>query len=137
MERELNTAWRDTNRHSPSLISDFELRHHCCGYNHIKDMPFPPDKKETPDDRTPEPQCYKNPVYGFKVPCKAELTNGFERWQRRIQQLLFVQLTMLVRIVLNGNTVPHSHIYPKKRARRKVTYIFHSFTFTSSYRSCS
>ncbi|KAF9079469.1 hypothetical protein BGX23_003961, partial [Mortierella sp. AD031] len=97
MDKELNSAWTETNRHRTKLISDFELRHQCCGYNSITDRPFPPvDKPKEPKPQT----CSVNPAYGFQVPCKAELTKDFERWQRGIQRLLLAQVTMLLPLLL-------------------------------------
>ncbi|KAG0209498.1 hypothetical protein BGX28_010270 [Mortierella sp. GBA30] len=97
MDRELNSAWTEANRHRTKLISDFELRHQCCGFNSITDRPFPPvDKPKEPKPQT----CSVNPAYGFKVPCKAELTKDFERWQKRIQHLLLAQLSMLLPLLL-------------------------------------
>lgn len=98
MDTELNKAWTDAVRHRTQYISDFELRHHCCGYNSISDRPFPPlDKPNKPGEpKEPKQTCSENPTYGFKVACKAELAKDFTRWQTRIQQLLLVQVTMLV-----------------------------------------
>ncbi|KAF9283712.1 hypothetical protein BGZ68_005201 [Mortierella alpina] len=58
MEKELNGAWTDGFRHRKRLISDFELRHHCCGYNSVADRPFPED-------------CDENEAYGFDLPLLA------------------------------------------------------------------
>ena len=100
MDKELNSAWTDASRHRQSLISHFELRHQCCGFNHITDRPFPPKPKEPKEPREPvDPKrliCNENPAYGFQVPCKAELAKDFERWQKGIQHLLVFQATMLV-----------------------------------------
>ena len=89
MDKELNSAWTEANRHRTKLIRDFELHHQCCGFHSITDRPFPP---KDPIEQT----CSE--VYGFKVPCKAELTKDFERWQKGIQSLLLVQVTVLVRV---------------------------------------
>ncbi|KAI1291445.1 hypothetical protein EDD11_008926 [Mortierella claussenii] len=97
MEKELNRAWTETNRHRTKLISDFELRYQCCGFNSITDRPFPPVDK--PEERKPQ-TCSVNHAYGFKVPCKAELTKDFERWQKGIQHLLLVQMTLLLPLLL-------------------------------------
>ncbi|KAK3839995.1 MAG: hypothetical protein JOS17DRAFT_725636, partial [Linnemannia elongata] len=95
MDKELNSAWTDASRHRTQHISDFELRHHCCGYDSLSERPFPP---KNPKD--PKQICSENPAYGFKVPCKAELAKDFRRWQTRIQQLLLIQMTMLVPLLL-------------------------------------
>ncbi|KAF9126552.1 hypothetical protein BGW39_006543 [Mortierella sp. 14UC] len=102
MDKELNNAWTDSIRHRTSLISDFELRHRCCGYDSITNRPFPPIVTKPPKEgEEPKPQtCHENPAYGFKVPCKAELHKDFGRWQKRIQQLLLVQVTMMVPLLL-------------------------------------
>ncbi|KAG0327317.1 hypothetical protein BGZ99_007912, partial [Dissophora globulifera] len=89
MDGELNDAWTQTNRHRKNFISDFELRHRCCGYHSISDRPFP--SGSNPD----EPTCSVHKAYGFKVPCKADLTKDFERWQKGIQHLLLAQMAML------------------------------------------
>ncbi|KAF9344345.1 hypothetical protein BGX26_004506 [Mortierella sp. AD094] len=94
MDIELNSAWTESIRHRTKLIRDFELRHQCCGFNSIKDRPFPPVDK--PGESEPQ-TCSLNPAYGFQVPCKAELAKDFERWQKRIQHLLLVQVTMLLK----------------------------------------
>ncbi|KAG0351140.1 hypothetical protein BGZ54_003404 [Gamsiella multidivaricata] len=97
MDKELNSAWTETNRHRTKLISDFELRHQCCGFNSITDRPFPPvGKPKEPKKQT----CSVNSAYGFQVPCKAELTKDFERWQKGIQHLLLAQVTMLLPLLL-------------------------------------
>ncbi|KAF9309201.1 hypothetical protein BG003_010034, partial [Podila horticola] len=97
MDKELNSAWTESNRHRTKLISDFELRYHCCGFNSISDRPFPPtNNPSNPNLQT----CSKNSSYGFQVPCKADLTKDFERWQKRIQHLLFAQVTMLLPLLL-------------------------------------
>ncbi|ORZ12937.1 hypothetical protein BCR41DRAFT_98183 [Lobosporangium transversale] len=96
---ELNNAWTEANRHRTKLISDFELRHECCGYNHISDRPFPPiapKGSEKPKDRT----CSENDAYGFKVACKADLTKDFERWHKGIRNLLLGQVTILLPLML-------------------------------------
>ncbi|KAF9104345.1 hypothetical protein BGX27_010130 [Mortierella sp. AM989] len=97
MDKELNSAWTETNRHRTKLISDFELRHQCCGFNSVVDRPFPP--KDKPKETNPQ-TCSVNPAYGFKVPCKAELAKDFERWQKGIQYLLVIQVTMLLPLFL-------------------------------------
>ncbi|KAF9542490.1 hypothetical protein EC957_001932 [Mortierella hygrophila] len=112
MDKELNNAWTDTYRHRQHHISDFELRHHCCGLNHLTDRPFPPVDKPTLGET-----CSENISYGFKVPCKAELSKDFARWQTRIQQLLLVQVTMLVPLLLLVVTL--SAIGFSKRTERK------------------
>ncbi|KAF9997467.1 hypothetical protein BGZ80_007005 [Entomortierella chlamydospora] len=100
MDKELNSVWTDAYRHRTKLISEFEIHHQCCGFNHITDRPFPPvvDKRK-PDDTRPL-TCNENPLYGYKVPCKAELAKDFGRWQRGIQRLLLVQVTMLAPLFL-------------------------------------
>ncbi|KAF9960158.1 hypothetical protein BGZ70_008673 [Mortierella alpina] len=86
MDKELNRAWTDAfQRRNRNLISDFELRHHCCGYNSVKERAVPRD-------------CAVNDAYGFSVPCNADLAKNFWRWQKGIQHLLFAQLAMLVGI---------------------------------------
>ncbi|KAF9133385.1 hypothetical protein BGX30_012305 [Mortierella sp. GBA39] len=116
MDKELNSAWTDAIRHRTQQISDFELRHHCCGFASISDRPFPPkDKPDTPPDELKT--CSENGSYGFNVPCKAELTKDFARWQTRIQQLLLVQVTMLVPLLLLVMTL--SAIGFSKRTERK------------------
>ncbi|KAF9277574.1 hypothetical protein BGZ88_001081, partial [Linnemannia elongata] len=121
MDKELNSAWTDANRHRTQHISDFELRHHCCGFNAISDRPFPPKDPKDPKDpnkpKEPEKTCSENPSYGFKVPCKAELSKDFARWQTRIQQLLLVQLIMLGPLLLLVMTL--SAIGLSKRKERK------------------
>ncbi|KAF9169458.1 hypothetical protein BGX21_002889 [Mortierella sp. AD011] len=100
MDKELNSVWTDAIRHRAKLISEFEIHHQCCGFYHITDRPFPPViNKRKPDDTRPL-TCNENPLYGYKVPCKAELAKDFERWQRGIQRLLLVQVTMLVPLFL-------------------------------------
>ncbi|KAF9148331.1 hypothetical protein BG015_009937 [Linnemannia schmuckeri] len=98
MEKELNNAWTEAFRHREQHISDFQLRHHCCGLNHINDRSFPPFV-EKPKDTTPLP-CSKNLSYGFKVACRAELSKDFARWQTRIQHLLLAQVTILIPLLL-------------------------------------
>jgi len=84
LDKELNRAWTDGyRRRRRSLISDFELRHHCCGYNSVTERAFPED-------------CAVNVAYGFSVPCNADLAKDFWRWQKGIQQLLLTQLAMLL-----------------------------------------
>ncbi|KAG0083596.1 hypothetical protein BGZ92_010632 [Podila epicladia] len=100
IDKELNSAWTGANRHRTKLIRDFELRHQCCGFNSITDRPFPPVDKPK-DPKEPQMQtCSVNPAYGFQVPCKAELTKDFERWQKGIQYLLIVQVTILLPLLL-------------------------------------
>ncbi|KAF9958121.1 hypothetical protein BGZ72_000865 [Mortierella alpina] len=91
MDKELNSAWTDANRHRTKLISDFELRHQCCGYTSIADRPFPPKI----EGRFPL-TCSENDAYGFQVPCKANLAQNFGRWQKGIQHLLLAQLALLL-----------------------------------------
>ncbi|KAG0351247.1 hypothetical protein BG005_009266 [Podila minutissima] len=103
MDKELNSAWTEASRHRTKLISDFELRHQCCGFNHITDRPFPPVDKPKDPEKPKDPSlqtCSENTAYGFQVPCKAELAKDFERWQKRIQHLLLVQVTMLLPLLL-------------------------------------
>ncbi|KAG0292748.1 hypothetical protein BGZ96_003728 [Linnemannia gamsii] len=87
MEGELNNVWTGAFRHRKALISDFERRHQCCGYEQVNQRAIPKN-------------CSEDPKYGFKVPCKAELTKDYERWQNRIQHLLLAQVTMLLPLLL-------------------------------------
>ncbi|KAF8949240.1 hypothetical protein BGZ47_007950 [Haplosporangium gracile] len=96
MDKELNSAWTEAYRHRRQHISDFQLRHQCCGFGHINDRPFPPKK----DDPTAPPPCSENIAYGFKVSCRAELSKDFVRWQTWIQHLLLAQVTMLTPLLL-------------------------------------
>ncbi|KAG0037496.1 hypothetical protein BGZ82_002408 [Podila clonocystis] len=130
MDKELNSAWTEANRHRIKHISDFELRHRCCGFNSITDRAFPPlppaDKKppadkQPPTDKPKKPEsesCSKNHAYGFQVPCKAELTKDFERWQKGIQRLLLVQMTMLLPLlflVMTLSAIGFSKLKERKR----------------------
>ncbi|KAG9322094.1 hypothetical protein KVV02_005578 [Mortierella alpina] len=83
MNKELNNAWTDGFRHRTKLISDFELRHHCCGFN-------------SPKERAIPEKCSENEAYGFQVPCVDDLAKDFGRWQKGIQYLLLTQLAMLL-----------------------------------------
>ncbi|KAF9324101.1 hypothetical protein BG006_000871, partial [Podila minutissima] len=103
MDKELNSAWTEASRHRTKLISDFELRHHCCGFNHLTDRPFPPVYKPKDPEKPKDPSlqtCSENTAYGFQVPCKAELAKDFEQWQKRIQHLLLVQVTMVLPLLI-------------------------------------
>ncbi|KAF9908807.1 hypothetical protein EC991_009510 [Linnemannia zychae] len=98
MEGELHAAWVDANRHNRLLIKNFELRHQCCGYKSIKENAFPPLNPKKGEDVGPP--CHLNKAYGFQLPCQGELTKDFERWQKRIRELLLVQVTVMVPLLL-------------------------------------
>ncbi|KAG0248352.1 hypothetical protein BG011_000171 [Mortierella polycephala] len=100
MDKELNSAWTEASRHRTKHISDFELRHQCCGYNSITDRPFPPVGNPKEPKEPKRQTCSENLDYGFQVPCKAELTKDFERWQKGIQHLMLAQVTMLLPLLL-------------------------------------
>ncbi|GJJ75031.1 hypothetical protein EMPS_07389 [Entomortierella parvispora] len=83
-----------------TLIGDFQLRHHCCGFNNVRDRSYPP-YHQNPDPGDPANlPCPINPRFEFQEPCKDLLTKDFWRWQNGIQHLLLVQLTMLVSLLL-------------------------------------
>ncbi|KAF8977624.1 hypothetical protein BGZ52_006872 [Haplosporangium bisporale] len=98
MDKELNSAWTESSRHRTKLISDFELRHHCCGYNSITDRPFPPaepkpkepkEPKEPEDPKKPK-TCSEHSAYGFKLPLLLLVTTlsvvGFSKLKERKQE---------------------------------------------------